>query len=925
VPFATATAVSALGLASLVGWWIDIEALRCVIPGSLPLKPNIAAGFVFCGVALGCSSANRRLPTLRILASVLAITVMSFAVATLGEHFLNWNLGIDEWLVRNFPTSMGNSHPGRMMPTTAFCFLLGGCALLLESQHALKRFLPLVGGLSATLAIIGITALSGFALEQLFGPELNLLGMSITGVSGAIGFLFLGAGLLALLHDKGELNWSVDPWTTSGFLVAILLTVVTTAASFSFARRMLETHERVAHRQEVLKEIQQAISEVTQLASSERVYAIIGDTSLLSHREQLKAQVKKGLGDIGTLTKDNPAQQHHLVLLQSLIAQRIDFEDKVIAAGREQGLGIAAQMIATRTGLNLSDQLSKVFTEMQNEEYRLLEGDRRNAQMASTATFMLLPMGVFLSIVILSLAIFFLNAGMGERIRSERALHRSEEQYRELFQNNPNPMWVYDLETLAFLAVNAAAVRHYGYSQEEFAAMTIKDIRPKEDLPALMDDLARPSEPLAKTREWRHRKKNGELIDVEIVSHQMTWEGRGSRLVLINDITERKRAETALRESNERLKKVLEVETVGVMFWDLASGAMIDANDTFLKLMGYSRREVEARELTWQRLTPPEYLEASREELKKFAITGRVGPYEKEYIRKDGTRQWFVFAGSSLGNNACVEFCVDVSARKRAEDEIRQLNLELEKRVEQRTAELETANKELEAFSYSVSHDLRAPLRAVDGFSQAVLEDYGDTLPQEGRNYLQTIRNGAQRMGALIDDLLTFSRLSRLPLEKQPTAPAALVRDVLEELGSQKNGREIDIHVDDLPPCQADPRLLKQVWMNLLSNAIKYTGQSGNPKIEVGSKLKNSEHVYFVADNGVGFDMQYAHKLFGVFQRLHRAEEFEGTGVGLATVQRIVHRHGGRIWADSKPGHGATFCFTLGQATRVPSNKEEKS
>ncbi|HEV3393519.1 MAG TPA: CHASE3 domain-containing protein [Chthoniobacterales bacterium] len=798
-PFATAAAVAALGLAAMVGWWKDIEALRCVIPGSLPLKPNIAAGFLLCGVALGCSSLKKRPTFLRVVASVLTITVMSLAVATLGEHFLNWNFGIDEWLVRSFPVSMGSSHPGRMMPTTAFCFLLGGCALLLESHHALKRFLPLVGGLSATLVIIGITALSGFALEQLFGPKLNLLGMNVSGLSGAIGVLFLGAGLLALLRDKGELNWSVDALTTFGFLGAIVLTVVTTAASFSFARQMLETHERVAHRQEVLKEIQQAVSEVSQLASSERAYAIIGDTSLLSNREQLKAQVKKGLGDIRTLTRDNPTQQHHLDLLQSLIAQRIDFEEKVISAGREQGLSVAAQMIATRTGLNLSDQVFKVFTEIQNEEYRLLASDRRNAEMASTATFLLLPMGVFLSIGILSLAVFFLNAGMGERIRSEKALQRSEEQYRELFQNNPNPMWVYDLNTLAFLAVNAAAVQHYGYTQEEFAAMTIRDIRPKEDLPALVDDLARPSEPLATASGWRHRKKEGSIIEVEITSHEVTWLGRPARLVLINDVTDRNRNERAIRE----------------------------------------------------------------------------------------------------------------------------LNLKLEERVKARTSELEAANKELEAFSYSVSHDLRAPLRAVDGFSQAVLEDYGDELPEEGRNYLQTIRNGAQRMGALIDDLLTFSRLSRQPLEKQPTASTAMVRDVLDELGSPKDGREIDIRVDDLPPCQADPRLLKQVWMNLLSNAIKYTGRSDNPKIEVGSKLENSEHVYFVADNGVGFDMQYAHKLFGVFQRLHRAEEFEGTGVGLATAQRIVHRHGGRIWADSTPGHGATFCFTLGQATRVPSNQEK--
>jgi PAS domain S-box-containing protein len=408
------------------------------------------------------------------------------------------------------------------------------------------------------------------------------------------------------------------------------------------------------------------------------------------------------------------------------------------------------------------------------------------------------------------------------------------------------------------------------------------------------------------------------LIEVEIISHQVTWTERPARLVLINDITERKRAETALRESNERLKKVLEVETVGVMFWDLASGEMTDANDAFLKLTGYSRREVEARELTWERLTPPEYLEASREELRKFAMTGRVGPYEKEYIRKDGTRQWFVFAGSALDNNTCVEFCVDVSARKRAEGAIQQLNAELETRVQQRTADLESANKELEAFSYSVSHDLRAPLRAVDGFSQAVIEDYGPQLPEDGRHCLETIRRGAQRMGVLIDDLLTFSRLSRMLLNKQRINVHALVQSVLEESEPQKNGRRIDIRLGDLPACQGDPTLLKQVWFNLLSNALKYTRTRAAAVIEIGSTSADGETAYFISDNGVGFDMQYAHKLFGVFQRLHRDDEFEGTGVGLAIVQRIVHRHGGRVWAKAEPDGGAMFYFTLGAEVAAP-------
>jgi len=253
---------------------------------------------------------------------------------------------------------------------------------------------------------------------------------------------------------------------------------------------------------------------------------------------------------------------------------------------------------------------------------------------------------------------------------------------------------------------------------------------------------------------------------------------------------------------------------------------------------------------------------------------------------------------------------IDIAKRRAAEAEVNKLNAELELRVANRTAELESANQELEAFSYSISHDLRAPLRAVDGYSQAVIEDYGGQLPEDGRRYLQTIRDGAQRMGMLIDDLLAFSRLSRQPVNKQEVDTGKLVRDVLEELRPQQEGRDLDLRVGDLPPCQGDAALLKQVWINLLSNALKYSRDRKPAIIEIGCNREKDGNVYFVRDNGAGFDMRYAHKLFGVFQRLHRAEEFEGTGVGLAIVQRIINRHGGRIWAEAEPGKGATFYFT---------------
>ncbi len=251
-------------------------------------------------------------------------------------------------------------------------------------------------------------------------------------------------------------------------------------------------------------------------------------------------------------------------------------------------------------------------------------------------------------------------------------------------------------------------------------------------------------------------------------------------------------------------------------------------------------------------------------------------------------------------------------ALQRSRQDLAELNEELEERVRQRTNELSALNRELEAFSYSVSHDLRSPLRSMDGFSQALLEDYGPQLDDTGRDYLQRIRNAAQRMGLLIDDLLQLSRVARADLEHTHVDLSKLSHEVVQELRQSEPDRVVDVVIAGGMTLDADPGLMHLALQNLIGNAWKFTSRKPHARIEVGSTQVDGQQAFFVRDNGAGFDMKYADKLFAPFQRLHSANEFAGTGIGLATVQRIVMRHGGRVWADAQPDAGATFYFTMG-------------
>jgi PAS domain S-box-containing protein len=382
------------------------------------------------------------------------------------------------------------------------------------------------------------------------------------------------------------------------------------------------------------------------------------------------------------------------------------------------------------------------------------------------------------------------------------------------------------------------------------------------------------------------------------------------------EMAERRRAEAALRDSEARMTAIVETALDPIVSMDDA-GRIVEFNPAAERVFGYRRAEVLGREMA-EVIIPPQLRDQHRSGLGRYLAggEGRVLDQRLELtaMRADQTEFPIELAIARMPSGGPLLFTGylrDITDQKRAESLVRIMNADLERRVLERTAQLEDTVKELEAFSYSVSHDLRAPLRAVNGFSRILLQDYGSQLVPDAQGYLRMVSENAQQMGRLIDDLLAFSRLGRQQLRTQRVHPADMVRNALHELAPEQEGREVQIQLDELAVCQADPALLRQVFVNLLSNALKFTRRRPVARIEVGWRDMDGEGTYFVKDNGTGFDMRYADKLFGVFQRLHRAEDYDGTGVGLAIVNRIVHRHGGRVWAEAAPDQGATFFFTL--------------
>ncbi len=512
-----------------------------------------------------------------------------------------------------------------------------------------------------------------------------------------------------------------------------------------------------------------------------------------------------------------------------------------------------------------------------------------------------------------------LTSEIVERKRIEQELRQEEERFRNALEHAPIGMAIVALQG-EFVQVNRALCAIVGYEKGELEKLTFQAITHPDDL---QGDLANVQQLLrgdvdSYQMEKRYLRKDGRIVWVQLTASVVRDDmGRPVHFIAqVQDIMKRRQADEELRRSEEH-SRLSEAQlhafmdnSPSIMFIKDLEGRYVHVNERFVRAFGLERKHIIAR--TDAELFAPEQASQYRDNDDRALAAGVPVEVEENAQYVDGVHTSIACKFPILDNNGQVTalggVITDITEREKAERKIRQLNEDLQ----YQTAELIAANKEMEAFSYSVAHDLRAPLRHVLGFSKILTEEYGPQLSADARRHLNRVQDGAQHMARLVDALLSLAKIGRQSLSPQLTPLNSILQAVLEGLQSECSGRNIEWQVDGLFSVECDPSLMKQVFVNLLSNALKYTRPRDRATIAVGQMLVNNQPVIFVRDNGVGFDMRYADKLFGVFERLHRAQEFEGTGVGLATVERIIRRHGGRIWAEAEPDRGATFFFTIG-------------
>jgi PAS domain S-box-containing protein len=711
-----------------------------------------------------------------------------------------------------------------------------------------------------------------------------------------------------------------------GLWAALAIIGGISVASYLSVQGMVARNLWVAHTQEVLRETETVISDLKDVETGVRGYLISGQDEFLVPYRNALASIPSHLVRLQELTVDNADQQKRADALDHLSRKRLEQAALFLKNGYTGRLllpePVRRQIL---DGKQTMDEIRVLAGEMRKHEESLLLLRAEESSRSSRLTTAIIILGTLASFVILIGVFVLLRWEIGQRSNAERAAREHAAEVESLY--NQAPCGYHSVDRNGFLVrINDTELSWLGYMREEIIGkLKFVDIVAPECVQTVNDNFpGLVSGGVTANLEYTMVRKDGTTFPVSVNAVPLLDAAGNfvmSRTTMF-DTTAQKEVESRIRMANSFLDTV--VENIPSMIFvkeakTLRFARINKAEEEFLgiprdMLVGKTDYDFFPREQS-------DFFTAKDREV--LRSTGVVHVFEEQLTTNGVTRYLRTRKTALRDANDEPQYLLgisdDITAQRRFEESIRELNASLEMRANQ----LEAANRELESFSYSVSHDLRAPLRAIDGFTRIFEEDYGATVDEEGRRLLKVIRDNSQRMGVLIDDLLAFSRLGRQPLSAEPIEMTALAEEALAEIRNAGPNPGAEVLIPQLPAVQADPVLLRQVWVNLLSNAIKYSSTRKSPKIEVGSVAPKNPHdhqTYFVKDNGVGFDMRYYDKLFGVFQRLHSAEEFSGTGVGLAIVHRLITRHGGRVWAEAELDKGATFFFSLptgGQRERI--------
>ncbi|MDP2144632.1 MAG: PAS domain S-box protein [Gallionella sp.] len=935
-----------IGLLVLFGWLRDIQELKSVAPHWVAMKANTALGFVLSGLALWLKADDtvRLGASWSVLRKTLAGTVFLIGALSLLEYLFAVDLGIDQWLFHEPAGAIGTLAPGRMAPASALGFMLLGSALLMSGKTARSRLrISMLAVLTALPALASV-------LIYLYDTD-NAYGLGYflqLAVHTALAFFVLALGLLCSQPDEGMvgllrrhdgggalarrllpvslflpilIGWLKLQGDRSGLyepdfgvaLVALtyivmLGTLVMWGARF-LARIEVERewmHASVAVSEARLRTLVSTIPDLIWLKDPEGVYLacnpaferffgakeadIIGKTDYDFVPRELADFFRAK--DQAAIAVGGPSSNEEWLTLADT-GRRILAETTKAPMFGSQGellgvLGIARDVTQRH-------ESEAVIRSAQMDAERLLVEANQSRQ------------------ALLS-ALEDSQAATLALQQSEESLRHSQVRYMSLFGAIADAVYVNEIQPdgmpSRFMEVNEVACRMTGYTRDELQGMSLLQLDAPDSGVDLGPILERLQAGESVTFEQVHLGRDGRRIPVEIHAHWFMLGEHPAVISLAHDISERKRAEYSLRESNALLHAFIEHSPIYAFIKNVTpdESRTVMASENFRDMIGIPGSEMAGK--TMVELFPPDFAAKISADDWAVASGGEVLHLDEELNGRSYTTVKFpIHVG---GKNYLAGYTIDITERQQLMDELEKHRAQLEQRVMERTRELQAVNKELEAFSYSVSHDLRAPLRAVAGFVELLKKHNYEAIDDKGRHYMDVIAEAAIQMGRLIDDILTFSRIGRAEMSVSRVDMNQLLAEVRNTLRPQSEGRHVEWKIAPLPEVTGERTMLSLVLQNLLSNALKFTQTRDVAVIEIGTVAGGrGEAVCYVRDNGVGFDMRHVDKLFGLFQRLHPQEQFEGTGVGLANVQRIVQRHGGRVWAEGKVNEGATFYFAL--------------